>query len=952
MKKAVIFSKSHYNSHVHWLNCDDDKYIYFKDNSMKFVENTKRYTEENGWVDYEDESEIPLKSSKGDIFTAFHVSSENLIAYGSTRGVIHFVDPLSKLGFIGSDLRLTSDTKESNIIYNLRYCHQNPKRIACITNNNGRNNFDTWISVLDIEKPNVYGNANIIANSYLSDKIKGFSWIDESTYVTCSKKVLKIVSTKNKGEKVDELLLTQPGYKVAGENQDDRIIAMYTDGYINIYDRRYFKMPAYEINVNITKAEKANGRVLKLEWNKNRNYDLTFLYKGKTIMNLLTNSNNNFAINAKREEMFKNLKNLNEISASQMIEEYADHCKKNPFVIFPIPINPDSMTISYDWHPRKADYLITLNEAGGIKKKFVNHRATGKYFIKLKRGNRCIEGYGYGTSEDPILSTIEKCCRVIEIDKFTPQRQKMMLVNCWNWLQRMIIPEIRKDVIGDKYNSKFPGILEIATKGFPKFYKALGLQLPMVEAVHYERQQRAEHDSKFSELMERFSYYKHEKRDDILRICNWPLIDDVESENYIELRNTTDLRKCSRNIAVAVFTNNVNLARELISKFVLDSSTNINFLRQHDLMKQFETLIKMHRGGPISDFKKLSVIKRYDEYMFAILLYINSSNVGTYDTYKEIFLLERISLVDKIAFASMFLSDDEFFRIMNTTKANMVGNGNITGIILTGLGNNETSHQLLHNFLDRTGDLQTTALLLILGDCVSEPLNFPIAPIIKVGVSHKEKISRRNSFSTTQKNLDKLKTKRRLERSKFIIRSYMDILNVWQLFIPRTFLNCLITAIHKSNISQDAVCSKMETVINPATVSLCCLFCRKPFIGEDKAQINAARINSQTTPLTKKNESLPLRSFACVSCKKPLPKCSICRLHLGTLIPEDESDKIDNAVLQWFVWCSNCLHGSHMKCMVGWFEDYSICCVNGCQCSCMNRDYRLLSEVKKFRLDE
>jgi hypothetical protein len=95
----------------------------------------------------------------------------------------------------------------------------------------------------------------------------------------------------------------------------------------------------------------------------------------------------------------------------------------------------------------------------------------------------------------------------------------------------------------------------------------------------------------------------------------------------------------------------------------------------------------------------------------------------------------------------------------------------------------------------------------------------------------------------------------------------------------------------------------------------------------------------------------------CPTCRKPLPRCAICMLSLGSLNPYIELTKErgrgrgtppppdDLSTLQslpfaeWFTWCMRCKHGGHAHHMIGWFASHEVCPVSGCDCQCQVRFY-------------
>ena len=89
----------------------------------------------------------------------------------------------------------------------------------------------------------------------------------------------------------------------------------------------------------------------------------------------------------------------------------------------------------------------------------------------------------------------------------------------------------------------------------------------------------------------------------------------------------------------------------------------------------------------------------------------------------------------------------------------------------------------------------------------------------------------------------------------------------------------------------------------------------------------------------------------CPQCRKPLPRCAICMLSLGTLNPfvelakqssrprtQQQSDDFSSMgnlpFAEWFSWCMNCKHGGHAHHLVGWFSKHEVCPVSDCDCRC------------------
>lgn len=68
---------------------------------------------------------------------------------------------------------------------------------------------------------------------------------------------------------------------------------------------------------------------------------------------------------------------------------------------------------------------------------------------------------------------------------------------------------------------------------------------------------------------------------------------------------------------------------------------------------------------------------------------------------------------------------------------------------------------------------------------------------------------------------------------------------------------------------------------------------------------------------------------SCPSCRKPLPRCAICLMHMGTVsglqitnsgTSKNEEDSKITEFSNWFTWCQTCRHGGHAAHITHWFQ--------------------------------
>lgn len=192
--------------------------------------------------------------------------------------------------------------------------------------------------------------------------------------------------------------------------------------------------------------------------------------------------------------------------------------------------------------------------------------------------------------------------------------------------------------------------------------------------------------------------------------------------------------------------------------------------------------------------------------------------------------------------------------------------------------------QLLQSFVDRTDDVQTAALI---GAKIMPP---------------------------------DLQTDNRIQSW---ITSLRNMMNIWQMWEKRATFDIAIQKSMKSSPK------------SPKSVYLLCSFCGKSVsatLQED------ARLRNQT-------QGNKLSS--CPNCRKPLPRCSLCLLHMGTTTTSGFYNPVgikSKPFQKWFSWCQTCRHGGHTEHLSEWFKNHNECPVTCCNCKCFAIDLPLLKE--------
>lgn len=269
-----------------------------------------------------------------------------------------------------------------------------------------------------------------------------------------------------------------------------------------------------------------------------------------------------------------------------------------------------------------------------------------------------------------------------------------------------------------------------------------------------------------------------------------------------------------------------------------------------------------------------------EPYLRAIFAYI------TYGSWDDVLDEGSLPLTERLGIALRFLPDDRLAKFLSQSTERAIKSGDLEGISLTGLTSRVTD--LLQVYIDKTSDVQTAALISILG-C---PRYF-------------EDVRVQNWAS-----------------------DYRILLNHWGLFNIRAKFD-----ISKSKFSVDRYGVQLGQKV-PHQIFLRCFQCHG-VIGKPSGSNHlsmAAKASRQMTGYPHK-EHLSMR---CPHCNYPLPRCAICLLPLGSMAPAFEKTSADDYLLfdRWPTYCLSCNHGLHAGHAKKWFEKYNICPVPDCNCSC------------------
>lgn len=388
------------------------------------------------------------------------------------------------------------------------------------------------------------------------------------------------------------------------------------------------------------------------------------------------------------------------------------------------------------------------------------------------------------------------------------------------------------------------------------------------------------------ELTEYFPIYNSPERYICLKMCGWnfrstegliEVVTKLQNENQIE-----------RAVAISVFNQNIDLAVSILENstdLIIDEKDDIQLINM--ALKGFKNLKNTAYWLSVCESLKSRI---NSPYLKCVLSFLFSKN----ENYQEILEDSKISISDRIAFACRYLEQEKLYSFLNDLLIKVVKEGQLSGLLLTGIDSYGPGVDLLQNYIDRTGDIQTASLLLSL-----------IPP------NKKEKSNVQN-----------------------IIQLYRNLLDRWQLWTERA----------KFDVSR----GMNYDIAPPPQVYVRCNYCSRSLeVGKQHQKPNFTMpssygVHGLSVPRIPQDK---MKISACPYCRKPLPRCALCLLPLDCVVPNIENRKELNDGRKWgsgktdfdtwFSWCQTCKHGGHAKHILDWFEDNDVCPVSDCDCHCI-----------------
>lgn len=287
-----------------------------------------------------------------------------------------------------------------------------------------------------------------------------------------------------------------------------------------------------------------------------------------------------------------------------------------------------------------------------------------------------------------------------------------------------------------------------------------------------------------------------------------------------------------------------------------------------------------------------------DPYARAILALVSKGD------WKSVIHESTLPLRYRIEVALRWLPDAELSGYLKETIAEVIRQGDIEGIVLTGLGH--SALDLFQSYINKFNDVQTPVLA----------MSHTVPRFIRNGWGRARYEAWRETYRW-QMNSWKLQ----LERARFDVGS------------------------RKFAVTWDG-----RRLIEPPRqqVSLTCNYCTRPLTQHDpSSQISPSATGEVVHPTAGNPLGTAVMSgMVCARCGRPMPRCGVCTLWMGSPDPmsrayiagdagqEQRKPTEADVMRRFIVFCINCNHGFHAHHAREWFAKHKVCPVAECSCIC------------------
>ncbi|KAK4548622.1 hypothetical protein LTR36_009532 [Oleoguttula mirabilis] len=289
-----------------------------------------------------------------------------------------------------------------------------------------------------------------------------------------------------------------------------------------------------------------------------------------------------------------------------------------------------------------------------------------------------------------------------------------------------------------------------------------------------------------------------------------------------------------------------------------------------------------------------------DPALKALLTFLTTGN------WRDVMKTNYLHLGYRVALGLKYLNDTELSGFIQTETARAVRNGDLEGILLTGLG--EGAMDLFQTYLTKSNDLQTA----VLATAFTNPLY-----------------------------VDDV-------RWEMWRETYFMQMQSWRAFNERANFTVQHSRLARGHDGSTLV------ELPPKQVTLRCNHCQGALARDGAAAAAAANGRSNGTPVAGPAANA---GTVCPHCGRHTPRCALCQLWLGTptLVPGPPTkpptkhtkststsskhlapgaEDSTQLLARFLSFCVSCGHGFHAHHAKEWFSKHGMCPVPDCKCMC------------------
>ncbi|KAK4470171.1 hypothetical protein MN116_005752 [Schistosoma mekongi] len=194
-----------------------------------------------------------------------------------------------------------------------------------------------------------------------------------------------------------------------------------------------------------------------------------------------------------------------------------------------------------------------------------------------------------------------------------------------------------------------------------------------------------------------FLRYRSAERSRVLRFCMWPL-DDTDSVQRPVFESLCSEGQYERAAAMALINLKFDWALSFLNRVSSDSDIDLVALALAGYTDTQNELWRITCGNLIKHLQ--------NPYLRVMFIFLSRQG----GDFNSILNDDALCLIDRVAFACLYLNDDDLLIFLRSTCDSMVQRGQLESILLTGLCSNDFIN-LIQNYVDSTGDVQSAAIV-------------------------------------------------------------------------------------------------------------------------------------------------------------------------------------------------------------------------------------------------